>query len=36
MGRDRWDPAETYVSIHSSSIQQQPLEFTNIFKAYAG
>lgn len=36
MGRDRWDPAETYVSIHSSSIQQQPLEFTNIFKGYAG
>ncbi len=35
MGRDRWDPAETYVSIHSSSIPQQPLEFTNIFKRYA-
>ncbi|KAL4419835.1 hypothetical protein ABPG75_006933 [Micractinium tetrahymenae] len=35
MGRDQWNPAETYVSIHSSSIPQQPLEFTKIFQSYA-
>lgn len=28
--------ARSYVSIQSSSIPQEPLEFTRIFKSYAG
>ncbi|EFN53671.1 hypothetical protein CHLNCDRAFT_136442 [Chlorella variabilis] len=35
VGRDKWNPAETYVSIHSSSIPQEPFEFTRIFKSFA-
>ena len=36
VGRDNYDPAATSVSSSSSSIQQQPWEFTSIFKSYAG
>ncbi|KAI7836597.1 hypothetical protein COHA_009555 [Chlorella ohadii] len=36
VGRGRWFNGETYVSIQSSSIPQQPFEFTKIFKQYAG
>ena len=33
LGRDKFN-GESYVSIHSSSIPQQPFAFTQIFKSY--
>ena len=35
VGRDRYDPAEKYVSIHSSSIPQEPFQFSKIMRSYA-
>lgn len=34
VGRDNYDASAKYVNSGSSSIQQQPYEFTKIFKSY--